>query len=133
MPPFYAQQMIAASYQPVCVAAEVTVGPEDVSAETAERKAESLDVTATRSEDGRTVAVKVVNLEAKPASLKVLFDGYAPRSPTARVSVLTGDLPAVNTPEASERIVPREHVVARGPEGFVLEIPGHSFTVARFE
>src|SRR5690606_36120272 len=59
MPPYYAQQMIARSYQPLCIRAE------------AEGAGDNLDITATRSEDGRTVVIKIVNLGAEDAPVSI--------------------------------------------------------------
>jgi len=121
MPPYYAQQMIAAARQPRCVTAEVAA-PMD-----------ALDVTATRSEDGRTVVLKVVNLEGEAVPARIVFEGFAPRSTTALVSVLAGALDARNSPEEPEKIVPREAAIEASPEGFRPVFPPHSFTVIRFE
>ena len=50
MPPYYAQQMAARNHLPLRVASD-TASPAD-----------DLDVTATRSEDGSALVLKVVNM-----------------------------------------------------------------------
>jgi alpha-L-arabinofuranosidase len=114
MPPYHAQRMIAACRQPLCVEADAGApgGP--------------LDVTATRSEDSRTLVFKVVNLEAKPVSAKIEIEGFEVRSPTARASELSGDLEARNTPEEPERTTARERMF---PWSGAYTFPPRSFTV----
>ena len=121
MPPYYAQQMIAASYQPNCLAVAVD-GAKD-----------ALDVTATKSDDGRRIVLKIVNLEGRPIAVNPLFAGFEPKSPTAHVTELHGELGEINTPREPEKIVPRQSVLPKGEGGFRLNLRPHSFTVVRFE
>ncbi len=122
MPPYYSQQMLASSYQPLRVEAEVS-SPGD-----------ALDVTATKSEDGRTVVLKVVNVEGTAVRTSIEVQGFAPAGPTVRLTELAGDLAARNTPEEPERIVPREGAVqSKAPGRLEVEFKPHSFMVLRFE
>ncbi len=120
MPPYYAQQMIARHYQPLRIGADVQ-GADD-----------ALDVTATRSEDGRTIVVKVVNLEEQdcPAAVVPGTSGEAGR---VCIACLSGPLEGANSPSEPCRIVPTESEEHWGGESYEHVFPGHSFTILRFE
>jgi len=118
MPPYYAQQMIARNYLPLCVQAKC-----DSSA---------LDITATKSEDGKTVVLKAVNLEASPVEAAISF-GNNFRAAGVKLEVLKGELTAVNTPDEPERIVPERAALEPRAGEFMRTFPGHSFTVLKFE
>ena len=120
MPPYYVQQMIARHYQPLCIRAEVD-SVDDV-----------LDVTATRSEDGRNLVLKVINLEdaAMPAVVDLVGLGACPQR--VRVTCLQGQLDGVNSLDQPRRIAPVE---SERPWGKlpVHVFPPYSFTGLRFE
>ncbi len=121
MPPYYAQQMIAHNYQPSSVQAEV-IGAGD-----------ALDVSASRSEDGRTLVVKVVNLEAVDLPVRVQWGTDPVASGRALVSCLRGPLDAENTPDAPRWIAPERWSQAWQGEALDHTFPAHSFTVLRLE
>ena len=122
MPPYYAQQMLARHYQPLCVQAAVT-GDDG-----------ALDITATRSEDGNTLLVKVVNLSETPMTAEIDLGGFIPKNATAKTEVLTGALDAENSPEEPERVAPVTadwtHEFAGGKVQYTFD--GYSFTVISF-
>jgi alpha-L-arabinofuranosidase len=122
-PPYYVTQMAARNYLPLCVKAETT------------SPGNALDVTATRSEDGKTLTLQVVNTgkTALPAQLKL--DGFVPQKPTAHATVLMGDWEAINTPEQPERIKPSESEWQHGSAGGVVSrtFAPYSFTVLQFK
>ena len=117
MPPYYAQQMIARHHQPLCVQATV------------EGDGAALDVTATRSEDGQTIVLKVVNLESATQSAAICMD--TARAMTAHISIthLSGDLNAENTPDEPCRIAPvvEEKLWTGGTLAY--DFAGYSFTI----
>ena len=117
MPPYYAQQMLAGGYQPLCVPATVT------------GDGRALDVTAARSEDDATVVVKAVNLEAAAVPATLAFAGEARVPGRVRITCLSGALDAANTPDAPRAVAPAEE--AREWDGGAFEhvFPGYSFTV----
>lgn len=121
MPPFYAQQMAAGNHQPLRVLDSVT-GP--------------LDVTATRSEDGKTLVLHVVNVESRPVKTSLSLTGFPGCLPQAGAWTLAGDLPAENTPEEPQRVCARKSVVVlpRKPAGGIYgyTFPAHSYTILRF-
>ncbi len=118
-PPFYAQQMIARNYLPLCVRADVD--------------SDALDITATRSEDGSALVLKVVNLTGEPVTAAVTFTGGDFRASCIHVETLTGDVGAENTPDQPERIVPVCSSVEQPAGAIEHTFPAHSFTILRFQ
>lgn len=87
MPPYYAQQMASRHHQPILVGCTVTGGTEQ------------LDVTATRSKDGKQIVLHVANIGGRPASatLDIACSG---RIIAATASELSGQPEEVNSPES---------------------------------
>ena len=121
-PPYYVTQMVSRNYLPLCVKTEVS-SPK-----------EALDVAATRSEDGKTLTVQVVNTGKVPLSARIALDGFVPGKPIARATVLQGDWDDINTPQQPDRIKPSEgdwrHEFKDGAVNHTF--PPYSFTVLRF-
>jgi alpha-L-arabinofuranosidase len=121
-PPYYVMQMVSRDYQPLCVQTEV------------KSPANTLDAAATRSEDGKTLTVQMVNTGKAVLVANIKLDGFVPRNPAARTAVLTGDWDGINTPEQPGRIKPSEsdwHYEFKA--GTVSRtLPAYSFTVMRF-
>jgi alpha-L-arabinofuranosidase len=114
--------MVSRNYQPLCVPTEVR------------SPGNSLDVAATRSEDGKTLTVQVVNTGKAALVARLRLEGFVPRRSTAHTTVLAGDWEAINTPEQPGHIMPSESdwpyelmdgVVSR-------TLPAYSFTVLQF-
>ena len=122
-PPYYVTQMISRNYLPLCVKAEV------------QSPGDALDVTACKSDDGKTLTVQVVNAGTETVAAHIALEGFAPRKPTAHAAVLTGDWDGVNTPDHPDHIKPSESEWRcdreAGPTTFAF--PSHSFTVLRFD
>jgi alpha-L-arabinofuranosidase len=93
-----------------------------------------LDVTATRSEDGKTLVLQVVNLKDAQA-VQLDLGGFVPAKSTAHVTELAGPPDAVNTVDKPANIVPKEGdwVIERSGGKILRELPAHSFTILRFE
>jgi alpha-L-arabinofuranosidase len=121
MPPYYATQMIARNYQPLCVRADISVD------------GKSLDITATRSEDERTVVLKVVNLEAADVRAAIQLAPDGGRGNRVRVTTLGGALTDENTPGEPRKIAPIEEERAWSGGAFEHTFGGHSFTILRFD
>jgi alpha-L-arabinofuranosidase len=121
-PPYYVTQMVSRNYLPLCVKSEV------------QSPKAALDVAATRSEDGQTLIVRVVNTAKVPMPGRIVLDGFVPRKPVARVTVLARDWDAINTPEQPNRIKPSEsdwrHEFKDGAVNHTFA--PYSFTVLRF-
>jgi alpha-L-arabinofuranosidase len=121
-PPYYVTQMASRNYLPLCVETETT------------SPGNALDVTATRSEDGKALTVQVVNTAKVPLTGRIVLDGFVPRKPAAHAMVLTGDWEGINTPDQPGRIRPTEsdwrHEFMDGAVSRTF--PPSSFTVLRF-
>jgi hypothetical protein len=122
-PPYYVTQMVSAHYAPLRL--EATVRCPD----------HTLDVTARRREDGRTVVLSVVNVAAHPRQTRIRFPASLPPVATAQVTTLTGDLKEINTPDQPRRIAPTQTIPSLSPDdagtGIVYTFPAHSFTILR--
>jgi alpha-L-arabinofuranosidase len=122
-PPYYVTQMVSRNYLPLCVKSDVT-SPKG-----------ALDVAAERSEDAKTLTVRVVNTAKATITGHIVLDGFVPRQSVARATVLTGDWDDINTPEQPERIKPSESDWKHeSKDGAVNRtFPPYSFTVLRFQ
>ena len=118
-PPGYVTQMISRNYQPLEVAAESPT-PE-------------IDVSATRSEDGKKLVLQVVNAGGDEVTLPLKISGLAPMISTAQILTLAGSLDACNTASTPEAIKPtwREWKSESQDGGITVTFPAHSFTVIR--
>jgi alpha-L-arabinofuranosidase len=96
---------------------------------------EGFDAMATRSDDGRTLVLQVVNAMNKEMTAEIELAGFVPRKPAARATELSGDLEAVNTAADSGKIIPQQsqwtHGIKDGKS--TRTFPPYSFTVLRFE
>jgi len=119
MPPYYAQQMASANHLPLRVASEM------------DGKPAGLDVTATRSEDGRTLVLKVVNTRGADRQARFELAGFPKPSSAVEVWTLAGDLTAVNAPEEPTRIHPIKSGFTGVGEKFGYTFPPQSYTILR--
>ncbi|HVA48102.1 MAG TPA: alpha-L-arabinofuranosidase C-terminal domain-containing protein [Pirellulales bacterium] len=121
-PPYFVTQMVARNYQPLAATAKVD-------------GAAMLDVSAKRSDDGKTLVLQVVNTHDKPIAAQLDIAGFVARQPTARVEELAAALDAVNTAAAPNSIRPSskdwQHELAAGKSRYTF--PAMSFTVLQFK
>jgi len=119
-PPGYVTQMISRNYEPLVVKSASPVG--------------DLDVSATKSEDGKTLVLQVVNVGAKPATLPLEISGFIPARAVAQVITLQGSLDTQNSAHTPDAIKPMvagwKHEMKNGRTQ--VTFPGYSFTVIRF-
>jgi alpha-L-arabinofuranosidase len=122
-PPYYVTQMAARSYLPLAVRAE------------AQSRENTLDVAASKSEDGKTLVLKTVNCGNSPVSAGITLRGFKPQSPAAHVAALTGDWDGINTPSQPGHIKPTESEwhFESGAGMAVYSFPPRSFTVLQFK
>ncbi|MFO0925748.1 MAG: alpha-L-arabinofuranosidase C-terminal domain-containing protein [Gemmataceae bacterium] len=120
-PPGHVTRMLSSNYLPRVVPCEVS-------------GTARLDVHAKRSDDGRTLLVQVVNLDAKPLAATLRVDGYTTTDPNAQVTTLAGPLDGVNTAARPDAIAPRvsawRHDLKDGATRYTFA--PHSFTLIRF-
>jgi hypothetical protein len=122
-PPGYVTRMISRNYQPLLVKSEV------------QSSGGNLDVCATRSEDGQTLVLQVVNFSDQPQEAAIHLTGFTPSQSVATAEELAGPLDAMNTAEATNFIKPIQkewkHEFADGAVRYTFR--SHSFTLLRFE
>jgi hypothetical protein len=122
-PPGYVTRMFARNYEPCALPSTVQGGGGE------------LDVLATRSEDGKTVVLQVVNTASQPTTATLRLDGFTPSRASARVEELAGPLDAVNTAQTPNRIVSKaiqwRHKFKNGAASY--QFPALSFTVIRLD
>jgi hypothetical protein len=122
-PPGYVTQMFARYFQPLAVPAEITSSDD------------KLSVTATRSVDGKTLTLFVVNLDDQPRLVQIALDGFIPTKPFAAVESLSAPIDAANTAENADQIRPIRsewrHEMKAGRADYAF--PPNSFVVVRFE
>ena len=96
--------------------------------------ASHLDVTATRSEDGKTLVLQVVNTGAAE-SAAIGWSGFAQKKPAAHVTELIGPANAANTAGRPDAVRPTEsdwnYQLKAGRTTRLF--PAQSFTIFRFE
>ena len=119
MPPYYAQQMIARHYQPLGIRASVEGSPD-------------LDISAVRSQDGKTLVVKAVNLGPDELAAQIEFGSDFPGG-IFSVTCLAGDLDTRNTPEEPRKVVPQRQVLAWDGKALEHTFPAYSFTILEFK
>ena len=116
-PPAYVTQMISRSHQPLVVKSESL--------------ATNLDVCATRSEDGKTLVLQVVNFGEEPVTSPLKISGFMPAKSVTQVLTLAGSLDARNTDRTPGAIKPTtakwQHGLKDGKTAVIF--PAHSFTV----
>jgi alpha-L-arabinofuranosidase len=118
-PPGYVAQMISRNYQPL-----------EVKAESPER---DIDVSATRSADGKTLVLQIVNLGEKAVVLPLKISGFDPAVSRGQVWTLEGPLDANNPADNPEAIKPLKTEWKGGSleGGPAITFPARSFTVIR--
>jgi hypothetical protein len=94
-PPGYVTRMVSANYQPKLLRAE------------AQSPGSQIDVSAKRSDDGKTVVLQVVNLNDQATPATIRLNSFAPSKRTVSVEDIAGTLNARNTAEAPNRIALR--------------------------
>ena len=93
-PPGYVTQLFSNYYEPNLVASTVQ-SPGDV-----------LDVTATKSADGKNLVLRVVNISGEPIPTTINLAGFRRSKPNVTGKKLSGDLDDENTAEQPGVLVP---------------------------
>ncbi|MEJ2883022.1 beta-L-arabinofuranosidase domain-containing protein [Pedobacter sp. GR22-6] len=117
MPPFYAQQMQAVQHQPLRVKTSITGG---------------LDVTASRSEDGKTLILHVVNTASISYPTKLQFEEFENRKDLVEVASLSGELNDRNSPDKPEKCKTQNTTIHLPVTNPVYEFPAYSYTILKF-
>jgi alpha-L-arabinofuranosidase len=93
-PPGYVTQLFSDYYEPNLVASTVQ-SPGDV-----------LDVTATKSTDGKTLVLRVVNISGEPIPATISLAGFSRSKPNVTGRKISGEVDAENTAEQPDELVP---------------------------
>lgn len=122
-PAYYVDRMIARSWAPDVVACDVSV------------PADTLDVFAAKTEDGKRLVLRMVNPSGEPVSAQLTVLGMRPAGTEASVETLSGDPAGYNTLDAPETYKPKSGSV---PMTFkdgrsACTIPPHTFLVLTLE
>lgn len=117
MPPFYAQQMASENRLPLNIGVQIS-GP--------------LDVTATRSEDGRTMILHVVNSSGSGVKTNIAIDNFANRKAAIKTLTLAGNLSDINTLHEPLKIKPVKGELFKAGDTVNYSFPAHSYTILRF-
>jgi DUF1680 family protein/alpha-L-arabinofuranosidase len=118
MPPFYAQKMQAAHYLPIRVQSEV--------------EGSNLNITATRSEDSKTLILHVVNVGHAQSSA-IAIEGSETYNKQVHVYTLSGDLEAKNSPEHPDQYQTTQQTIEMGGNNSTYLFPANSYTILRFK
>lgn len=115
MPPYYGQQLASQNHLPLLVSC--SLGAENP----------QLDITSTRSEDGRTLVLHIVNIgeSAQTLMLDILKQPYRKQ---ARMSSISGDEDERNTPANPRHIVPQNAEIDIAKP---VTLSAHSYNVIR--
>ncbi|MFT3703419.1 MAG: DUF1080 domain-containing protein [Agriterribacter sp.] len=116
MPPFYAQQMAASNYLPLRVKDSV------------EGK---LNVTSTKSNDGKTLVLHIVNPDSVSQTASLLLNQFAQRAKKTQVYTLQGDLQDNNIPGNLNHVVTQKVLLNKPITAYTF--PAHSYVILRFE
>lgn len=121
MPPYYAQQMAASNYLAERVESSVQSPDRD------------LDVTVTRSENRKTLVLKIVNVGMSAHKAVVTLDGMPGGAVSARAQVwtLSGKLTDVNSPSQPMQTVPSVTRIGGIGRKFEVELKPYSYTLYR--
>jgi Alpha-L-arabinofuranosidase C-terminal domain len=122
-PPGYVTQIISRNYEPFLIKSQV------------ESSDNSLQVSATRSENGKTVVLSVVNPGENVASASIIIHGYSLTQSVADVEELAGPLNATNAEKGPSQIQPiRKQWQPRFENGATkYDFQPYSFTVIKFK
>ncbi len=122
-PPGYVTQMLSHHYLPRLVKCDVA-GADG-----------RLDAVATRSEDGKTLVLQVLNVMNQEVTTQIHLAGFVPANAVAQAMELSGTFEEVNTAANPDHIVPKQSQWRHGIKlGMTTRVfPPRSFTVLRFE
>ncbi len=122
-PPGFVMQMLSDNYQPELVQCDVSGANS------------GFEAVATRSENGETLVLQVLNATADTIQSGVHLQGISSQKPIARVTRIFGDLGAVNTASEPSHIDPEytpwstDDFTADGK----ITFPPNSFTIVRYD
>jgi len=123
-PSYFVTQMKSNNYLPLAIQANVS-GREGV----------TFDVTATKSADGRTIALHVVNTIDVPRTYSINLNGFNPLQKTAHLTTLTGAPGSQNSSTNPHAIVSSQADVPYDRVGNIITFTfaPNSYTILRLQ
>lgn len=122
-PPGYVTQMFSFNYLRQLVQCQVTASKD------------TLDATASLSEDGKTLVLKAVNPTDRPVAAQVHLAGFSSRKTAAQVTELLAPLAGANTANQPDKVASLQrqwrHGLKNGETRYMF--PPYSVNVLRFE
>ena len=118
MPPAYAQKIVSLNAQPIRIQTLVT-------------GVEQPDVLATRSADGKTLVLNVVNVSGDAQRATIILSGFEGVRSVGQVWTLAAALAAVNPPDGPEVVRPKVREFRIAGTQFDYTFSAHSDTVFR--
>ncbi|MVM35066.1 DUF1080 domain-containing protein [Spirosoma sp. HMF4905] len=117
MPPFYAQQMASRNHLPLRVSASVQG---------------TLDITATRSENGEILVLHIVNVDSLAQETAIRLQNFS-MTKQVQATTLAGPLDGQNLPDSPKAISAEDKTIDLASEIMNYRFPAHSYTILRFE
>ena len=99
MPPYHAQKLSSEHHQPLLIESII-----------AGRRDNTLDITATRSEDGKEIVLHIVNMAEQPQNIELDFGSFGKIGKAEKWSI-AGDENDINTPDEPTRIAAQKQEV----------------------
>lgn len=117
MPPYYAQKMQAEMHLPLRINTSATG---------------ALDVSAAKSEDGKTLCLYVVNTQANAVVAQLEFAGFEARKPLTLVATLSGNLDDVNTVNKKTAYATKDSEIELSESNPAYRFIPFSYTILKF-
>ncbi|MET0299421.1 MAG: beta-L-arabinofuranosidase domain-containing protein [Flavitalea sp.] len=117
MPPFYSQKMQAENHLPLRVNSIVEG---------------NLDVTATLSEDGKSLNVHVVNFEDAEVSAEIVLGEFGRPLSSTQVLTIQGELTAKNSPGEPDKYKTLESTLTAQNDRPMVRFAPYSYTILKF-
>jgi alpha-L-arabinofuranosidase len=117
MPPYYAQKMASANHLPLNVEATSTG---------------TIDVSAATSEDGKLLAVYIVNPADQSCATIINLQGFEKRAARATIIQMAGKLADINPPTQPAHVSPKTTIAVFQENKISYTLPAASYTIIRF-
>jgi len=94
-----------------------------------------IDVSASKSEDGNTVVVKIVNPENEPYTVKIDIPGISNQANSLTILEMNGNLNDANTAGSPNNITPTETYIENAMEedSMIYSLAPYSYTILKYD
>ena len=118
MPPYHAQKLSSKNHQPLLIESHLA------------KPNRHIDLTATRSEDGKQVVLHIANTSPEPQHIQLTLNDFG-KVKRATAYSISGRLSDVNTPEEPNKITCQEQSFSYSEKAPITLKP-YSYTVLKF-